>query len=325
MEVQKEWLNFLRDQYQADSRIRLSERMDAPHFMEPGSMGTLEQIDDAGQFHVKWDDGRTSTLVIGVDRFQVLPPDVHELTFYMPLTAELFGYDDWGDLEEYGCSLDGQNLCEYEIYIREALLKSRMPEEAQRGLMHWYDVSDAVNQKVQSVVFDVEFRNDQLWGVAQCQVLGSLLPVEKELLAEYIAGQASDGWGEGFEQRPIRLNDGELYVSLWNAHNWNIQTEQEKFSVDSPNHLPDLCWSTLPDEGTLIYIERGKDGYSLSSWNTDSPEQNRRIADYNNQKRGITPKQEQAMLTGGMYGWEVPDAEPQEEYHEQELGGITFG
>lgn len=110
-----------------------------------------------------------------------------------------------------------------------------MPEEKSRGLMRWYDKQDGVNEKVQSIVFDAESRDGQLWCVAECKVVGDLLPEEKEALADYISGQASDGWGEGFEQRAIDLEEGELYVSLWNSSNWTIQTEEEKFPpIPSP-------------------------------------------------------------------------------------------
>ena len=134
MTVQKEWLDFLREQYPKGSRIRLIERKDDPYPIAPGSMGTLEDIDDAGQFHVKWDSGSDLALIIGQDRFQVLPQEAQTLKFYMPLTAQLYERDAWGDLDESGSDLDGRGLRDYETSIREALLENRMTEEKARGL-----------------------------------------------------------------------------------------------------------------------------------------------------------------------------------------------
>ena len=40
----------------------------------------------------------------------------------------------------------------------------------------------------------------------------------------------SDGWGEGFEQQAIEIDEGELYVSLWNTENfWSVMTEEELY------------------------------------------------------------------------------------------------
>ena len=161
----REWIKFMRDQYPVGSRIRLTEMNDPYSKLKPGTEGTLMHIDDIGTFHVKWDNGSTLGLVIGEDRFTVLPPQTHELKLYMPLTADLYERDEWGDLENEATEMEGRGLLRYEAQITSALLKNQMPEEKERGIMHWYHDKDSVDQKVRSAVLAVEARHPQLSGV----------------------------------------------------------------------------------------------------------------------------------------------------------------
>jgi len=222
------WLKFIRDQYSPGTRIRLTQ-MDDPYAPIPsGTVGTVDFVDDAGQIHMKWDNGRSLALIPGEDSFSKIAPPLQTLKLYMPLTVTQYEQDEWGSWDEYPSELDEDTALAYQDQILAAILRERMPEETERGLMKYYHKNDSVNEKVQSLFFTVAQIGDKLMGVAECRVQGDLSNVEIAQLKEYVTGQASDGFGEGFEQRPIKVSDGEIYVSLWNSDkNWSIMTQEE--------------------------------------------------------------------------------------------------
>ena len=98
------------------------------------------------------------------------------------------------------------------------------------------------------------------------------------------------------------------------------------FAPKLADGLPELCFSVLPSTGALICIKRGESGYFPSDWNTDDPAQNREIADYNNERLGVTREQRLAMECGSMHGWGVPGADPKTyEQNGMKMGGMTLG
>ena len=196
MALSREWLDFLRMQHPTGSKITVTDMKSVPNPMPNGTEGTLEYIDDNGVFHMRGNDGSAFNLEVGVDRFKVLPPEPTTLKLYMPLCADFTAYNRWGDLDESdenSGQLDGRDLVQYEDSVVASLIRERLPEEAERGLMHWYHDDDSVNDKVKSVVFNAEVRGGQLWGVAECRVVGELTPEELEKLKDYVSGQSSDG------------------------------------------------------------------------------------------------------------------------------------
>ena len=66
----KDYIEHLRRKYPPGTRLQLS-CMEDDFPVPPGSMGTVECIDDAGQIHVDWDCGRSLALIPGVDSFSL--------------------------------------------------------------------------------------------------------------------------------------------------------------------------------------------------------------------------------------------------------------
>ena len=65
-------VEFTRSSYPPGTRIVLSRMNDPFSPVEPGTRGTVRYVDDAGQVAVAWDNGRSLSLIPGVDSFRKL-------------------------------------------------------------------------------------------------------------------------------------------------------------------------------------------------------------------------------------------------------------
>ena len=65
-------LQDLRKRYPAGTRIRLIH-MDDPYAPVPGgTVGEVQYVDDAGNIHMVWENGRTLSLIEGADSFTII-------------------------------------------------------------------------------------------------------------------------------------------------------------------------------------------------------------------------------------------------------------
>lgn len=150
-----------------------------------------------------------------------------QMKFYSPLTADFFpnepDYEDEFYDEYEGCPLDGHDLLQYADAVDEAVKKDIA--DFNGDLMQYYHEDDSVRSKVVSAVPSVEICGNKLCGCLTVELKETLLDDEQTVLCNYISGQYSDGWGEGFEQRKIDVGDGKLYVHFWQDHDFELKRD----------------------------------------------------------------------------------------------------
>ena len=71
---------YARRSYPPGTRIRLIEMPNDPNPVPVGTCGTVLAVDDAGQLLMQWDNGRSLSLIPGVDNFEVLERRRHRGT-----------------------------------------------------------------------------------------------------------------------------------------------------------------------------------------------------------------------------------------------------
>lgn len=144
-----------------------------------------------------------------------------KLTFYCPLVGQL----DDGECDEY---IDVGNgfLTPYQDSIEQGIADEQAPEMG--DMAQYLGDNPGVAEKIMSAVWTVEEMDGRLLGRIDCHLKEPLTPEEMADLKDEILGQCSDGLGEGFEQRPIDTDEGDLYVSYWNScDDYFLCTEDE--------------------------------------------------------------------------------------------------
>ena len=188
------------------------------------------------------------------------------MKFYSPLTAEFFPNEpDWEDesYNEYeGYPLDGHELLEYETAIRDAVENDT--RDFVGDLMQYYHEDDSVRNKVATAIPSVEVHGNKLCGCLTVELKEPLLDDEQTILCNYITGQYSDGWGEGFEQHEISVGDGKLYVHFWQDHDFEIYPAAPKPpTVMRHTHRPKM--QLLGYDGNIFAI-MGRAGRLLTDY-----------------------------------------------------------
>ena len=162
-----------------------------------------------------------------------------QMKFYSPLTADFFpnepDYEDEFYDEYEGYPQDGHELLECETAIRDAVENDT--RDFGGDLMQYYHEDDSVRGKVVTAIPSVEVHGNKLCGCLTVELKETLLDDEQTVLCNYISGQYSDGWGEGFEQRDIRVDDGTLAVHFWQEDGFKMMPSFEKIPKPEKNSL----------------------------------------------------------------------------------------
>ncbi|MFR3669384.1 MAG: hypothetical protein ACLTVV_17005 [Ruminococcus sp.] len=140
--------------------------------------------------------------------------------------------EDYNDFEEEQVFFEGDDLTEYASVIQEKIAEyNRVGHDDDRtdNLMDYFDGSAAIKEKVVSAVPSVKESDGVLYGCTTLELKEYLEAEELSELCEYLTGQYSDGWGEGFEQQEIQVGDGEIYVHFWQGDDYEIQSSDPDY------------------------------------------------------------------------------------------------
>ena len=151
----------------------------------------------------------------------------HEMRFCCPL--EIYLHVD--DYPRECCIADNAEMAKYADVINMGIRENDLPEEKERGLMHWYHPNgenDELENKIFSAHCSVEVIEGELTEVITAKVVGELSDESLEKFIRFCSSCLSDGWGESLEQKYLRTDAGEVNVSFWNdGDDWRLLPERE--------------------------------------------------------------------------------------------------
>ena len=146
-----------------------------------------------------------------------LVQDIKKMTEELGSSIEYFYFPLCGRIDDEICEeiADSQIFLNYEADIREAIEREQNQEDF--DMAQFYYGNESVQKKLISAAWSVKKMNNELYGYVEIRLREELTDNERESLKYWIPGQNSDGLGESFEQHPIYIEEGDLYISFWSA------------------------------------------------------------------------------------------------------------
>lgn len=92
---------------------------------------------------------------------------------------------------------------------------------------------------INSIMVTVAIKNNKVISIAEVKANRELTPSELEIIKEYISGQYSDGWGEGFEQHAIKYVDEEVEYEDYDEEDGSVNIEYETEQTEIYAHFWD--------------------------------------------------------------------------------------
>lgn len=129
-------------------------------------------------------------------------------TYYFPLTGKIWD-------EEYGEELPAGKRF---LLGQEDAICEKFAEYTRRdtkNMAAYYHEAGA--DKLLLADWGFEVMDDELYGKVDIRLTEPMTEEEENELRDWISGQNSDGLGEGFEQRKISTDRGDLYLSFWDS------------------------------------------------------------------------------------------------------------
>ena len=156
-------------------------------------------------------------------------------TFYFPLKGEVM------DSDEYEPSPVGNGFLKYHQYEISERLDAEQDYMDEDMKDFFYD-DDPAQAKMLSARWGLVEMDDTLYGKVDFRLREPFTDEEKQRVKQWVTGQNSDGFGEGFEQRELKTDDGDLYVSMWNSSDkyfvYDEDEMNEYLGIETPTEKP---------------------------------------------------------------------------------------
>ena len=147
--------------------------------------------------------------------------------YYCPLIATVYSRDEYGNMDEYPDEYDGSYLAPYEDRIRELIQREESLDES--NLADYFDGSNGAVAKLKEIHFSTQNVDGVLYGDIRVELTEPFTTEEEAEFKDWAIGQMADGWGESFEQREIRIPEGEMYVSFWHSGDDYFMLNSDEF------------------------------------------------------------------------------------------------